>query len=163
MLKLARTIRFDESDGNVFARPAEAGEWAISGGFEFSNWTEGDLVGKARQAFANGWLSLEGFGRATFVAVARIEPSELDDLHQRLARHFVDIYGAPDLDVARQAAGQEIAFMQELCEDHDPNTLLAVQRELTEAGVREQFRAIEVAEADIAQIAVHGSLDEPGH
>ena len=35
-MKFARTIRLDESDDNVFDHPANAGEWAISGGFEFS-------------------------------------------------------------------------------------------------------------------------------
>ena len=159
MLKLARTIRFDESDGNIFSRPAEPGEWAISGGFEFSNWTQADLSGKARQAFANGWLGLGSFGRSTFVAVAQIEQSELDALADALAQHFVTIYGAPNLDIAGKAAIEEIAFMRELCEDHGPNTLLAVQRELTDAGVREQFRAIEPADAEIDLVAVHGSVD----
>ena len=37
-MKLARTIRLDESDDNVFDHPANAGEWAISGGFLFSHW-----------------------------------------------------------------------------------------------------------------------------
>ena len=50
-LFLARAIHFDESDRNVFHTPARTGEWCVSGGFEFSNWSEGDLTGKARQAF----------------------------------------------------------------------------------------------------------------
>ena len=54
-MKLARAIHFDESDQRVFHSPARTGEWCISGGFEFSNWGEADLVGKARQAFSNGW------------------------------------------------------------------------------------------------------------
>ena len=49
--------------------------------------------------------------------------------------------------------------MQELCADHDPNTLLVVARELTEAGVRESFRAIKPAEAELDLVAVHGTLD----
>lgn len=159
MPKLARTIHFDESDRNVFARPADSGEWAISGGFEFSNFTQGDLVGKSRQAFANGWLGLGGFGRATFVAVTSIEQDEVSALTDSLAMHFVDLYGAPDVDAARTVAAEEIAYMIELCEDHDPNTLLAVSRELTDAGVREQFSAITPAEAEIDIVAVHGSLD----
>ena len=159
MLKLARTIHFDESDGNIFARPADSGEWAIAGGFEFSNWTEGELTGKARQAFANGWLSLESFGRATLVAVAQIEESELEALTRGLAEHFVTVYGAPGLDAALPAARDEMAYMQELCADHDPNTLLVVQRELTEAGVKESFRAITPAEADLDIVAVHGTPD----
>ncbi len=160
MAKLARTIRFDESDGNVFARPAEPGEWAIAGGFEFSNWTEGDLTGKARQAFANGWLSLESFGRATLVAVAQVEPAERAALAQRLAAHFVRVYGAPDEATALPQALDELAYMAELCEDHDPNTLLTVTRDLTPSGVRESFRAIRAADAELDIVAVHGTLDE---
>jgi len=158
-MKLARTIQFDESDRNVFSRPAESGEWAISGGFEFSNWTKAELVGKARQAFANGWLGLESFGRSTFVAITRIEPAELEALHGALAAHFVSHYGAPDLDAAKSVAREEIAFMEGLCAEHDPNSLLAVSRELTDTGVHEQFRHIAVADAEIDIIAVHGTLD----
>lgn len=158
-MKLARTIRLDESDANVFELAAESGEWAISGGFEFSNWTEDDLTGKRRQAFANGWLSLESFGRATFVAVTPIEPAELDQLADALAGHFARYYGAPDIDAARGVAREEIAYMQELCDEHAPNTLLAVVRELADGGIREQFRFIEVADASLDMIAVHVDPD----
>ncbi|SMX44356.1 DUF6505 family protein [Actibacterium lipolyticum] len=158
-MKLARAIHFDESDQNVFFSPARTGEWAISGGFEFSNWSDGDLVGKARQAFANGWLGVETFGRVTFVAVTQIEPSEMEALADRLAQHFVDVYGAPSLDVARPTALDELNHMAELCEDHAPNTVLTVMRELTDAGVREQYRFIEGNEAGLDQFAIHGELD----
>ena len=49
-MKLARTLRLDVSDQNVFEHPAPSGEWAISGGFEFSDWGQGELKGKAKQA-----------------------------------------------------------------------------------------------------------------
>ena len=154
-MKLARAIHFDESDRNVFHSPARTGEWAISGGFEFSDWTEADLTGKARQAFANGWLGVETFGRVTFVAVTQIEQAELDVLAQGLARHFVEVYGAPSEDAALGVAREELAHMAELCEDHAPNTLLTVARELTGSGVREQYRAIDSQEASLDQFAVH--------
>ena len=160
-MKLARAIHFDESDSRVFHNPARTGEWCISGGFEFSNWGEADLVGKARQAFANGWMGCETFGRVSFVAVTQIEPQEQDAIAGLLARHFVDIYGAPSIDAARAVAMEEINQMAELCADHGPNTLLTVARELTEAGVKETYRVIEPQEADMNQFAVHGSLDEP--
>jgi len=158
---LARAIHFDESDSRVFHNPARTGEWCISGGFEFSNWGEADLVGKARQAFANGWMGCETFGRVSFVAVTQIEPQEQDAIAGLLAQHFVDIYGAPSLDAARNVAIEEINQMAELCADHAPNTLLTVARELTEAGVKEAYRVIEPQDADLNQFAVHGSLDEP--
>jgi len=159
-MKLARAIHFDESDMNVFHSPARTGEWCISGGFEFSNWSEGDLVGKARQAFANGWLGDETFGRVTFVAVTQIEQVEVETLEAALAQHFVDVYGAPSPEAAWDVACEEIAQMVELCEDHDPNTLVTVARELTEAGVREAYRTIEAQAAGMEQFAIHGSLDE---
>ena len=159
-MKLARAIHFDESDTRVFHSPARTGEWCISGGFEFSNWSEADLVGKARQAFSNGWLGLETFGRVTFVAVTQVEEAERTALANALARHFVEIYGAPDLGAALPVAEEEIAQMIDLCEDHGPNTLLTVARELTGSGVRETYRAIEMQEAGLEQFAIHGSLDE---
>lgn len=159
-MKLARAIHFDDSDMKVFHAPARTGEWCLSGGFEFSNWTEGDLVGKARQAFANGWLGAESFGRVTFVAVTQIEPGEVEALGQALARHFVEVYGAPTVEAALEVARDEIAHMADLCDEHDANTLLTVARELTGAGVKEQYRAIDAQAADLDQLAVHGSLDE---
>lgn len=160
-MKLARAIHFDDSDTRVFNNPARTGEWCISGGFEFSNWGEADLVGRARQAFTNGWMGCETFGRVSFVAVTQIEPQECAAIIGLLAQHFVDIYGAPSLEAAQAVAEEEVAQMAELCEDHAPNTLLTVARELTEAGVREIYRVIEPQDADISQFAVHGSLDEP--
>ncbi len=159
-MKLARAIHFDESDTRIFAKPARTGEWCVAGGFEFSNWGEADLVGKARQAFANGWLGVETFGRVTFVAVTPCEPAEREKLIEALAGHFVDVYGAPSLEAARPVATQEIDDMAELCEDHGANTLLTVARELTGAGVRESFRTIEAPEAGLEQFAVHASLDD---
>ena len=34
-MKLARTIRLDESDDNVFESPASAGEWALAEALSF--------------------------------------------------------------------------------------------------------------------------------
>jgi len=157
---LARAIHFDESDRNVFHNPARTGEWAISGGFEFSNWSEGDLVGKARQAFANGWLGVETYGRVTFVAVTQVEDAEFEALADALAQHFVDVYGAPSPDLARPVALEELSQMAELCADHAPNTVLTVLRELTDAGVREQYRYIEANDAGLDQFAIHSVPEE---
>lgn len=162
-MKLARAIHFDESDTRVFHNPARTGEWCISGGFEFSNWGEADLIGKARQAFSNGWMGCETFGRVSFVAVTQIEPQEHDVIATLLAHHFVNIYGAPSIDAARNVALEEMDQMAELCADHSPNTLLTVARELTSAGVKEAYRVIEAQDADITQFAVHGSLDDEPH
>lgn len=159
-MRLARTLRFDESEERVFDHAAQPGEWAISGAFEFSNWTGDMLKGPARQAFANGWLGLESFGRATFVATAKIEEPEYEALIDRLAAHFVEVYGAPGLAVARPVAEEELRYMRELCEEHDPNTLLVVNRELVEAGVSESFRVIKPQEATLEMVAIHGTLDE---
>ncbi|MBY8977251.1 hypothetical protein KHP62_15640 [Rhodobacteraceae bacterium NNCM2] len=159
-MRLARTLRFDISDTQIFERAAEPDEWAISGAFEFSNWDEAELTGKKRQAFANGWLGLETFGRSTFVAVAEITEAEFSAATSALAHHFVDHYGAPDVEAAMPVALEEMTFMSEMCADHDANTLLVVERKLVDAGVSEAFRAIQPQEAAIDLVAIHGTLDE---
>lgn len=137
--------------------PPEPVNGAFPGGFEFSNWSEADLTGKSRQAFANGWLGLETSGRVTFVAVTDIAPSEAETLTQMLAQHFVTFYGAPTAEAALPVATEELAQMIDLCADHTPNTLLTVARELTPAGVREAYRVIEAQEAGLDQFAKHVS------
>ena len=155
-MKLARTIRLDISDENIFDQPADMGEWAISGAFEFSNWSDDDLTGKPRQAFANGWLSVESFGRASVVAVTPITTFERETLVLQLAAHFVERYGAPTIEAAMPVAEAEITHMQEMCEDHADNTLLVVSREMSDVGVKEQFRYIAASDAGLDQFAVHG-------
>ncbi|WP_370402170.1 DUF6505 family protein [Sulfitobacter sp. JB4-11] len=161
-MMLARAIHFDESDMNIFHAPARTGEWCISGGFEFSNWSNADLTGKARQAFANGWLGVETFGRVSVVAVTQIEQAELDVLVTALAQHFVDIYGAPSLDDARGVARDEMMQMVDICDGQPANTLLLVSRELTDAGVKESYRIVEARDAGLDQFAIHGNLDDDG-
>lgn len=159
-MMLARAIHFDESDMNIFHKPARTGEWCISGGFEFSNWSEADLTGKARQAFSNGWLGVETFGRVSVVAITQIEQTELDALTTALAQHFVDIYGAPSVEEAKGVAHEELMHMVETCDGQPANTLLLMSRELTEVGVKESVRIVEARDAGIDQFAIHGSLDE---
>ena len=121
------------------------------------------MTGKARQAFSNGWLGSETFGRVTFVAVTKIEPSEFETLKAALAQHFVQMYGAPSVEAATKVAEDELRHMAELCEDQNANTLLTVARELTDAGVKESFRMIEPRDAGLDQFAIHGTLDEEPH
>ena len=143
-MKLARAIHFDESDMNVFASPARTGEWCISGGFEFSNWGEGDLIGKARQAFANGFLSLDSFGHSTFTSVTGITDAERARITDRLADHFVARYGAPDRAAARPPAEEEVAYIADLCAGLPIGKVVAVSREIDDAGqLREAFRTID--------------------
>ncbi|WP_417543116.1 DUF6505 family protein [Marinobacter sp.] len=158
-MKLARTLQLDISDENVFEKPAPSGEWAIPGGFEFSSWTEVDLKGKARQAFSNGWYSIESGGRASFVGVCNITNAELEQLRTILAQTFVDHYGAPDLEAAYPVACEEIDQMRSMCEDFEDNTLLMVSRTLTKLGVEEIYRSRAPQDASLEAFAVHGSVD----
>ena len=158
-MKLARTLRLDVSDQNVFERPAPSGEWAISGGFEFSNWTEDDLKGKSRQAFTNGWYSVESGGRASFVGVCTITQAELEQVQKTLAQTFVEQYGAPSIEAAMPVAIEEIEQMQSMCEDFEDNTLLMVSRELSDVGIQETYRSRAPQDASLEAFAVHGSYD----
>jgi len=158
-MKFARTISLDESDSRIFDQVAQPGEWAISGTFEFSNWSENDLTGKKKQAFSNGWLGLSSFGRATFVGVTSMAEGEFEKVVDLLAQKFVADYGAPSLEVAYPVAKEEADFMASICDEHKTNTLLMVSREFSSSGIREKFRHIQASDAELEAFAVHGSLE----
>lgn len=143
MRKLLRTIRFDDSDTRVFDLAAEAGEWAVSGAFQFGAVEPQDMKGKLKQAFANGFLGIQSFGRSTFATVGEVSDAELAEIERRLAEHFVFRYGAPSIAAAMPVADDEIAFALDLCRDTPINTVFAVRRSHDEkGGIKEEFRRI---------------------
>ena len=142
-MKMLKTIHFDQTDGNVYELPAGTDEWAISGAFSFSRLEEDEIKGKLKQAFSNGFLSLENFGRATFATVAEIEAEQKTELTEKLAQHFHESYGAPSINVALPVAGHEIEYIQSLCEEHPINTVFTVRRFFDDKGdMREEFRTV---------------------
>ena len=56
LVKLLRTIRLDPSDSFIFEKPAEPGEWAVSGAFAFAHCDPANLRSKARASFRAGFL-----------------------------------------------------------------------------------------------------------
>jgi hypothetical protein len=145
-IKLPRTIRLDPSDTFVFERAAEPGEWAVTGSFLFWEADIPSLAGKARAAFRSGFLGVSSFGFATLVVVSDASERERDDAIEALAQHIREKLGAPDLDAARAAAAEEIAFAATLCR-HDVNTIIAMHRTLEEGNIKEQFRTLRPREA----------------
>ncbi|MCL4765226.1 MAG: hypothetical protein KJZ80_03220 [Hyphomicrobiaceae bacterium] len=142
-MKLLRTIRFDSSDERVFELAAAAGEWAISGAFDFADLSPEDIKGKIRQAFANGFLGVASFGRSTFATVADADPAVADEIAFRLARRLVEAHGAPDTGAAWHAAKDEADFITALCRDLPVNTVLTVRRTFAPDGqIKEEFRTI---------------------
>jgi len=141
-LRFPRAIRLDESDSRVYELAAEPGEWAIPGAFAFADAEPEGLSAKARQAFARGFLGTTSFGWTTLVEVAEIPEAELEALIERLAGHFVERYGAPDLETARAAARAEAEFAAGLCE-HKLHTLLTLERDLGDQGIVERFKVIQ--------------------
>ena len=102
-MKLARTIRFDPSDLNVFPIAAEEGEWAVVGTFCFAGMPPSDLTGKVKQAFSNGFLGCQSFGFSTLVSVVRARPKDIQTITDHLANHFVEKFGAPSKAAASNA------------------------------------------------------------
>ena len=140
-MKLLRTIQLDASDSFIFERPAEPGEWAVSGAFAFGRSDPANLQGKARTGFRAGFLGLSSLGRSTLAQI--VEASEADRraavemLDDQLVTHF----GAPDHATARLAADEEIDFAASLC-GHSSGTLVAVTRRLENGAIREEFRTL---------------------
>ena len=140
-LKLPRTIRLDPSDTFVFARAAEPGEWAVTGTFLFFGADVAKFSGKERQAFRAGFLGVDSFGWSTLVVVTEATAEERAAAVERLAEQLVSCCGAPDIDTARAAAEEEVAFAQSLC-DHPANTLIGLHRTGEDSGIRESFRTL---------------------
>jgi hypothetical protein len=146
-VKLARTIRFDPSDLNVFPAAAEEGEWALVGTFCFADIAPDALNGKVKQAFSNGFLGTGSFGFSTLVSIVNASADDVARLTDEVTTAFVERLGAPDLEVARAAAAEEIAFMAELCAQHKTGTLLTIQRQLGDDGITESFRSLSKADS----------------
>ncbi|KAA2237157.1 DUF6505 family protein [Salinarimonas soli] len=140
-LRLPRTIRLDPSDTLVFAHAAEPGEWAVTGSFLFLDADPAALAGKERAAFRAGFAGVASLGFSTLVVVTDATPAEFEEAVETLARHIHARFGAPDMDAARGAAREEVAFAASLC-DHPAGTLLALHRTVEDGEVRERFRTL---------------------
>jgi hypothetical protein len=54
----------------------------------------------------------------------------------------VESFGAPDIETARRAAEEEVAFAESLC-DHPQDTLVAIHRTTEDGAIREAFRTLQ--------------------
>ena len=145
-MKLLRTIRLDPSDTFVFEKPAEPGEWAVSGAFEYWDRDLSALAGKERAAFRAGFLGVGSMGRSTLVQIVDASDSQRAEMVETLARQLVAHFGAPDVEAARAAAEEEVAFAQSLCE-YPPEILIAVHRTIEDGAIREAFRSLQPAQS----------------
>ena len=140
-MKLLRTIQLDTSDSFVFEKPAEPGEWAVSGAFAFVRSGPANLQGKARTAFRAGFLGLSSLGRSTLAQIVEASEADRRSVVEMLAEQLVEGFGAPNIVTARLAAEEEIEFVASLC-DHPPGVLVAVTRRLEDGAIREAFRTL---------------------
>ena len=140
-MKLPRTIRLDPSDARVFPHAAEPGEWAVTGTFRFVDMVPDEMDNKTQLAFRSGWMGITSFGSSTFVQVTVAPEDDVNATARGLAAHLFEVYGAPDMLTALEAAKGEIAYASSLC-DHPAGTLLAIEREMSEEGISERIRVV---------------------
>jgi hypothetical protein len=140
-VKLLRTIRLDPSDTFVFERAAEPGEWAVTGGFMFSDADPQHLQGKERTAFRAGFLGVESLGWSTLVQMVQATPEDRAQVVAKLAQQLLQKFGAPDLASARLAAEEEVSFAESLC-SQPVDTLIALLRSFENGELREAFRTL---------------------
>lgn len=113
----------------------------MPGTFVFSAGDPARMAPKMRQAFRNGWLGTESFGHSTLAQVATMTEAQFDEVVERLAAHFVAEYGAPSLALARPVARDEATYASGLCE-FPPGTLLAIERDFADDGIKERVHAV---------------------
>ena len=77
-LKLPRAIRLDPSDTFVFRRPAEPGDWLVTGSFLFGGTDPSALDAKGKAAFRSGFLGVASFGWSTLAVVTEATETDLD-------------------------------------------------------------------------------------
>lgn len=143
-MKFLKTIQFDPSDTFVFENAALPDEWAISGGFLFAGAKEGNLKGKVKQAFSNGFLSAENFGHTTFSSVAEINNEDLENLKTDLAQRFFDELNAPSIEEAKAVSEAEIKFVLDMCDGVAINSIFTVHRFFDELDeIKEEFRIVD--------------------
>ncbi len=141
-MKLLKTVRADPSDTFVFDKAAQPGEWAISGALMFARLDPATLTGKARAAFRAGFLGIDSFGWSTLARIVEASEQDRAAAVELLAAQLVEHFGAPDLETARTAAEEEIAFAASLC-DHPAGMLVAVSRQYENDVTREAFRTLQ--------------------
>ena len=144
-MKLLRTIALDPSDTFVFDVAAEPGDWAVSGAFRFYDRDPAALAGKDRAAFRGGFLGVQSWGWSTLVQIVHATEEDRRALVALLAKQLVDKFGAPDLEIARPAAEEEVAFVEQLC-THPISSLIAVHRAIEGGEIRESFRRLQLKE-----------------
>lgn len=145
--KLLRAIRLDASDTFVYERAAAAGEWVVPGAFMFWDQNVSQLQARAKQAFRAGFLGLGSFGWSTLAVVVEASEEERESALVSLSTYLMSAHGAPTLEAARAAAGEELAFSESLAQ-HPPQTLIAVHRSLNVDGeISEQFRTFHSSDA----------------
>ena len=150
----------DDSDKSAFIMAAQPGEWTVPGSFEFYDADPELLRGKTAEAFAHGFLGVISFGRTTLVEVAEISDAEHDEVVKRLADHFVARYGAPDHEAAMPAALEEAEFARSICE-YPVHTLLMIEREISDEGIREKFKVVKPLDASgHADVRLWGPVED---
>ena len=140
-MKLLRTIRLDPSDTFVFERAAEPGEWAVPGAFAFATMDVARLEGKRRAAFRSGFLGIDSLGWSTLAQVVEASEEDRAAAVALLAQRLVERFGAPDLDAAKAAAEEEIAFAASIS-NHPKGMLVALARRHDSGDIRETFRTL---------------------
>jgi hypothetical protein len=165
-MKLLRTIRLDPSDTFIFDPAAKPGEWAVSGAFAFWDGDPTALEGKARTAFRSGFLGVGSLGWSTLVQIVEASEADRAALVEALAHRLVERFGAPDMEAAKAAAEEEVAFAESLC-TQPQDTLIAVHRSYEDGNVREAFRTLRPREGQkparaFSFLEVEGEDEAPG-
>lgn len=150
MRKCFKVIRFDASDDNVFPKGAVAGEWAVSGAFEFASLEADEIQGKIKQAFNNGMLGLTSWGRSTFVTVSEMPDDEYQTAIGLLIKYLREVFGAPSAEAAEPHACEELDYIVDMCSGKPVNTLFAVRRFVDDdSTMREEFHEIKTPPGEV--------------
>ena len=139
-MKFLKAVRLDDSDARILAASggaAEDGEWVVSGGFAACDLARGHRSAGCR---CDTTFVVPGSARrCTLAEVAEIDEAGYEQVKQALARHLLEVLGAPSPEAAGAAAADECAYTADLAGGFPADVWITVKREPTEDGVGERY------------------------
>ena len=129
MKKFLKAVRLDNSDAELYQQggACDEDEWVTSGGFAVCNLAEGYRC-EPRCYCDASFLSLTRRARCTIAEIVEVEEAYLEIFKDQMAQHLLFDWKAPDFDIARGVAEEEINYTADLAATFPADVWITVMR-----------------------------------
>jgi hypothetical protein len=133
--KFLKAVRLDDSDGELYKKDGacDEGEWVCSGGFAVCNIAEGYRC-QPRCYCDASFISITRRARCTIAEVVEVSDADIEIIKDALIQHLLLDWRAPEYEIARSVAEEEIDYTIELCETFPAEVWITVSRSPSRGG-----------------------------